>query len=480
MPGAICGRVLRDRNSSHDPSPVINQLDVKGTRDKDGDGLPSASDASVFSISTHQCRMTSVVRRPPRRLVAHSWRSHHRMRTELLQMRPRQCFEASSESTPDLLQVVNAGRRDPLLIVSLWVSKPCAKFERFAAMRCWHFPRLLLLTPRYSMVSNCMSSDFSAALKPAFRAAHDRDPQMPNVYAVMMHANLEIAGSQSRVRVDECLRLLHARHNHLGIRMPRQTASASAATDVPVKSSPTGRHRARSYTQPAFSHLRRSTSDHPDSAVFDEWDEHHPHEDIAEGDEHDEHDNNNDDGSEAPRERDFAAIEARSTSSEHTLAGETGQQSDLSNAEKGNSAKAAAKEPPSKPRATDPGQEGIKRRKTQAGVPAEKREWPDNIVTFDSPDDPCNPKNWPSRKKIIITMLFGMTTMCSTFASSVYSPAVTYVSAEYGISSEVAILGLSLFVLGYVPVRRLAYCLRRRLMGMLTTAGTGMPSMQAL
>jgi MFS transporter, DHA1 family, multidrug resistance protein len=48
-------------------------------------------------------------------------------------------------------------------------------------------------------------------------------------------------------------------------------------------------------------------------------------------------------------------------------------------------------------------------------------------------------------------MLFGFTTMCSTFASSVFSPATSYVARQYGISTEVAILGLSLFIAGYVP-----------------------------
>jgi DHA1 family multidrug resistance protein-like MFS transporter len=48
-------------------------------------------------------------------------------------------------------------------------------------------------------------------------------------------------------------------------------------------------------------------------------------------------------------------------------------------------------------------------------------------------------------------MLFGLTTMCSTFASSVFSPATAYVSRQYGISTEVGILGISLFIAGYVP-----------------------------
>jgi MFS transporter, DHA1 family, multidrug resistance protein len=41
--------------------------------------------------------------------------------------------------------------------------------------------------------------------------------------------------------------------------------------------------------------------------------------------------------------------------------------------------------------------------------------------------------------------------MCSTFASSVFSPAVNYLGQEYGVSSEVALLGISLFIAGYVP-----------------------------
>jgi hypothetical protein len=39
---------------------------------------------------------------------------------------------------------------------------------------------------------------------------------------------------------------------------------------------------------------------------------------------------------------------------------------------------------------------------------------------------------WPYRRKVLITMLFGATTMCSTFTSSVYSPATNYVAKQYG------------------------------------------------
>ena len=53
--------------------------------------------------------------------------------------------------------------------------------------------------------------------------------------------------------------------------------------------------------------------------------------------------------------------------------------------------------------------------------------------------------------QVVITMLLGMTTMCSTFASSALSPALPYIAEEYGISREVAVLGISLFVAGYIP-----------------------------
>jgi len=43
-------------------------------------------------------------------------------------------------------------------------------------------------------------------------------------------------------------------------------------------------------------------------------------------------------------------------------------------------------------------------------IPAEERPWKNDIVTFDSKDDPQNPKNWSYRHKAFVTMLFGLTT----------------------------------------------------------------------
>lgn len=73
----------------------------------------------------------------------------------------------------------------------------------------------------------------------------------------------------------------------------------------------------------------------------------------------------------------------------------------------------------------------------------------DQIVDFDGPDDPYRPINWPFRKKLVTTLLYGLTTMGSTWASSVYSPATGQISNEYGVANEVGILGTSFLLMGF-------------------------------
>ncbi|MCJ1316777.1 Citrinin biosynthesis cluster MFS transporter mrr1 [Xylographa vitiligo] len=72
-----------------------------------------------------------------------------------------------------------------------------------------------------------------------------------------------------------------------------------------------------------------------------------------------------------------------------------------------------------------------------------------NLVTWDGPDDPGNPMNWPLRKKILVTFTFSMTTFVITFSSSVFSTATQVTAIEFGVSEEVMTLGTSLFVLGF-------------------------------
>ncbi|KAL2755751.1 hypothetical protein ACRALDRAFT_2042045 [Sodiomyces alcalophilus JCM 7366] len=73
----------------------------------------------------------------------------------------------------------------------------------------------------------------------------------------------------------------------------------------------------------------------------------------------------------------------------------------------------------------------------------------DCLVEFDGPDDPYRPVNWPSRKKAITTVLYGFVTMTATWASSAYSSGTHLVAAEFNVSNETAVLGTTLFLLGF-------------------------------
>jgi MFS family permease len=73
----------------------------------------------------------------------------------------------------------------------------------------------------------------------------------------------------------------------------------------------------------------------------------------------------------------------------------------------------------------------------------------DALVDFDGPDDAYNPLNWPLRKKVATTALYGFTTMGATWASSVYAPGIPQISRDFGVGNETATLGLTLLLLGF-------------------------------
>ncbi|TGJ79214.1 hypothetical protein E0Z10_g9551 [Xylaria hypoxylon] len=71
------------------------------------------------------------------------------------------------------------------------------------------------------------------------------------------------------------------------------------------------------------------------------------------------------------------------------------------------------------------------------------------VVEFDGPDDPYHPQNWPLKKKLVTASILGFTTVTAAFTSSIFSAATPYVAREFGVSTEVGILGVSLYVLGF-------------------------------
>ena len=71
------------------------------------------------------------------------------------------------------------------------------------------------------------------------------------------------------------------------------------------------------------------------------------------------------------------------------------------------------------------------------------------VVEFNGHDDPHHAQNWPLRRKIVISCILMFDALAATFASSIYSPAMSAIQQHFGVGREVATLGTSLFVLGY-------------------------------
>lgn len=73
----------------------------------------------------------------------------------------------------------------------------------------------------------------------------------------------------------------------------------------------------------------------------------------------------------------------------------------------------------------------------------------DVLVDFDGPEDLYRPLNWPTRKKIVTTLLYGLVTMTATWASSAYSSGTQQIAQHFHVGEEVATLGTTLFLFGF-------------------------------
>lgn len=65
------------------------------------------------------------------------------------------------------------------------------------------------------------------------------------------------------------------------------------------------------------------------------------------------------------------------------------------------------------------------------------------------PDDPRNPMNFSSVMKWSFTMVMAIATLAVALVSSAYTGGVEEIEKQFAIGGEVAILGVSLFVLGF-------------------------------
>jgi multidrug resistance protein len=72
------------------------------------------------------------------------------------------------------------------------------------------------------------------------------------------------------------------------------------------------------------------------------------------------------------------------------------------------------------------------------------------LITWDGPDDPENPRNWKFSKKFVTTAVVAVYTMISPLSSSILSPAVPAISEEFGITNgTVQALTVSIFILAW-------------------------------
>lgn len=101
----------------------------------------------------------------------------------------------------------------------------------------------------------------------------------------------------------------------------------------------------------------------------------------------------------------------------------------------------------------------------ESGAPVPREEWlpmgagkpyppilPDPeqfVVEFTDANDPLHPQNWSMRRKIILSVVLAYSTFVSSVATAIYSSAVVEISPQVHISTEVAILGVTLHVLGF-------------------------------
>lgn len=69
------------------------------------------------------------------------------------------------------------------------------------------------------------------------------------------------------------------------------------------------------------------------------------------------------------------------------------------------------------------------------------------VVNF-PPGDSANPRNWPLWRKWSIIAVIFLVDISVSFAASGFSPATKSFAEDFDVSTEVATLGLSLFILG--------------------------------
>ncbi|KAF2207755.1 hypothetical protein CERZMDRAFT_50467 [Cercospora zeae-maydis SCOH1-5] len=83
----------------------------------------------------------------------------------------------------------------------------------------------------------------------------------------------------------------------------------------------------------------------------------------------------------------------------------------------------------------------LRRHPSQPGEPAYRVKFEDN--------DPANPRGWSNAYKACITLQLGFLALVGSIGSSIISPAEPIIAQEFGVSEEVTVLNVALYVLGF-------------------------------
>ncbi|BCS26949.1 uncharacterized protein APUU_51660S [Aspergillus puulaauensis] len=71
------------------------------------------------------------------------------------------------------------------------------------------------------------------------------------------------------------------------------------------------------------------------------------------------------------------------------------------------------------------------------------------VVDWRGANDSENPQNWSTMKKFLVSCEIWLLTFAIYIGSAIYTPGIPGISEQFGVSNVAAVLGLTLFVLGY-------------------------------
>jgi multidrug resistance protein len=109
---------------------------------------------------------------------------------------------------------------------------------------------------------------------------------------------------------------------------------------------------------------------------------------------------------------------------------------------------------PTEPRHQSPFLPLIERKPTQTSnlrhTPSRRSTKDPNLVTWESPDDPANPHNWPKHKRWASTLLIAMFAFIAPMASTMVAPALDTIADDFDVQSDIEkFLVMSIFLLAF-------------------------------